>query len=158
MMATRKHDTPKVSLLLPFFLLRLSRFNVKSTTRNRNKRILLRKNETYCEKYYYEDDSKGTLLSFNLRAKCQLLKVPTVPQYQVKLTTIFVNKSLSSQQTNHQKQLQRPKNGVNERRSEYKTTKAAQTFDNLVSTNQNTETRYREKYQNRPYVYTVESL
>ena len=42
------------------------------------------------------------------------------------------NKSLSSQQKNGQKQLYRPRNGVNERSSEDKTSKS-------VSTNQSTE-------------------
>ena len=44
---------------------------------------------------------------------CQLLKIPTVPRYWVKLTGIFEDKSLSSQQNIGQKQLYRPWNDIN---------------------------------------------
>ena len=83
------------------------------------------------KKHYYENElTKADLYALNRRKKCWLLKISTVPQYWIKLTAIFENKSLSSQQKNGHKQLYRPRNGVNERRSEVKTRKSAKTFAN----------------------------
>lgn len=59
----------------------------------------------------------------------------------------FENKSFKSI-IQWPKQLQRPRNGVNECRSEVKTVKSAQNFVIYVSTHQSTETLYKlTKYQ-----------
>lgn len=83
--------------------------------------------------------NKSRLLCFNLRTKCRLLEVSTAPRYWVKLSDIFEDKSLFSQQKSVQKQLYRPKSGVNRHLSEVKTVKSAKHFTNYVNTNQNTE-------------------
>ena len=75
------------------------------------------------------------------------MKITFVPRYWVKLTDIFENKSLSSQQKNDQKQLHGPRGAIKERQLEVKIAKSAKTFDNYVSTNQSTERIQCEKYQ-----------
>ena len=104
MTTTRKGDTHELLLLL-----QLLSFNIKNTARNRNKRTLLQKKQVQCEKtWLWEWISKDWILCFKTKTKCWLLKTPTVSQYWIKLTNIFENMCLPSQQKNGQKHLYRP--------------------------------------------------